>query len=439
MALIDSVVETPISRNHLFDRVRHLAIRAGTPAILQIANQAVAMVTALAVVRSLAPEQYALYSLAGAALAITNILADSGNASSLSTVLGKAWDDPRKLQTVINTSLRAIRRNLIFSVPIAVLVFLATTHSIASWESMLITAVLFVATAWLTSTQNVLQQVPLFSGRHVSRLLAILSGQWIRLTAIIILIWTGYHSSESFMLAGFLGIGISLCLLWKGFRNPYPELSDQIDIDFQHKINYTTQILIPNTLFYAFQGQISLIIISIFGQSQGVAQVAALGRVALVFGLLSSLFAIWGPVKFAKIAEPERLRYEFAIIIGSYCFPVIVTGLLLASFPQLFLMILGRNYVSLSNEVPLIIWANVLGVISGAIWSLLAARSLISYAWAFIPISLVTQIFCITTLEVSSVHGVLLMALIVAGAEFIFNLTQYYLLLIRKRSVDPKI
>ena len=50
-----------------------------------------------------------------------------------------------------------------------------------------------------------------------------------------------------------------------------------------------------------------------------------------------------------------------------------------------------------------------LGSIQATIWSMIAARAWVEWAWLDVPIPLLTLIICLLFIDVRSVHGVLLM------------------------------
>src|SRR4029077_11581941 len=76
--------------------------------------------------------------------------------------------------------------------------------------------------------------------------------------------------------------------------------------------------LAANALFYCFQGQITVFLISFFGRHAGsVAEVGALGRLAMIFTVLMNLLTNIFVPAFARCHDKRRLRYLHAAIIGA--------------------------------------------------------------------------------------------------------------------------
>jgi O-antigen/teichoic acid export membrane protein len=81
---------------------------------------------------------------------------------------------------------------------------------------------------------------------------------------------------------GFLLIG----LLNARESRPFVKLPDQPDPGVTRQMVSYVLPSLPTLVFYALQGQISLFLISLFGQTRSVAEVGALGRLAQIFVLL---------------------------------------------------------------------------------------------------------------------------------------------------------
>src|SRR5881275_1891456 len=71
------------------------------------------------------------------------------------------------------------------------------------------------------------------------------------------------------------------------------------------------------TRFSCLQGQITVFLISVFGHRvSSVAEVGALGRLAMIFAVLSNLLTnVFAPA-FARCQEAHRLRWLYGAIIG---------------------------------------------------------------------------------------------------------------------------
>jgi hypothetical protein len=177
-----------------------------------------------------------------------------------------------------------------------------------------------------------------------------------------------------------------------------------------------------NAIFYCLQGQITIFLISIFAhRAAAVAEVGALGRLAMIFSVLTNLLMnIFSPA-FARCHSPRRLRWQFAGTVGAvaaFCALIIVAA---AMFPRGFLLILGGKYSHLDRELLLMIGAAVVNALTATLWSLNTAKAWVAGAWLYIPLTVVTQLCLIPFVDFSSVRGVLFFNLVSAVPNLLLN------------------
>jgi hypothetical protein len=181
--------------------------------------------------------------------------------------------------------------------------------------------------------------------------------------------------------------------------------------------------LAPNAVFYCFQGQITVFLISIFAnRASSVAEVGALGRLAMIFAVLSNLLANVFIPAFARCHQPGKLKLLYATVVGGVTGFGIFVVCLAAFFPTQFLFVLGNSYQHLSSELVVMVAGAVLNAIAGAIWGLNSAKGWISGSWMYIPGTLLTQIALIPFVDFGSVSGVLFFNLISAIPSVVLNL-----------------
>jgi hypothetical protein len=185
--------------------------------------------------------------------------------------------------------------------------------------------------------------------------------------------------------------------------------------------------LAPNAVFYCFQGQITVFLISIFAhRASAVAEVGALGRLAMIFAVLSNLLANVFIPAFARCHRAAKLKLIYAGVVGGVTIFGIFVVCLAALFPRQFLFVLGNHYAHLSAELLLMVSGAVVTSIASAIWGLNSAKGWISGSWMYIPITLVTQLALIPFINFASVNGVLLFNLISTVPVVLLNLLLSY-------------
>jgi hypothetical protein len=166
--------------------------------------------------------------------------------------------------------------------------------------------------------------------------------------------------------------------------------------------------LAPNAVFYCLQGQITVFLISVFAkQATAVAEVGALGRLAMIFSVLSNLLTNVFVPAFARCQDQRKLRVLYVAIAGA----VAVFGAIVLAgaglFPNAFLFVLGNQYAHLDRELLLMVGGAVAAAMSGTLWALNAAKAWVAGSWLYIPLTLATQVALIPFIDFSSVTGVL--------------------------------
>ncbi len=196
---------------------------------------------------------------------------------------------------------------------------------------------------------------------------------------------------------------------------------------------------VPSVIFYALQGQISLLLITYFGRTSGVASIGALGRLGQIFVLFGQMNPLLVEPYFAKL-RPEKFKSSYfsaLTIVASICVGITAFS---ATFPQLFLWVLGPQYKNLTREVIYVIAASSLGYFAGVLWVIHSSRKYI-YWWnniATIVLTVGIQIAFILKGNLGSVKTLLLLNLVTASAGFIVNvLAGIYGFINGPRRVEP--
>ena len=177
-----------------------------------------------------------------------------------------------------------------------------------------------------------------------------------------------------------------------------------------------------NAIFFCLQGQITVFLISFFAEhAYSVAEVGALGRLAMIFAVLSNLLTnVFAPA-FARCHDLHRLRWLYVGIVGSvagFCLLVLGAAML---FPHAFLLVLGNKYAHLDRELVLMVAGAVASALTGTFWALNSSKAWIAGSWLYIPLTLATQVALIPYTDFSSVRGVLIFNLISALPNLLLN------------------
>jgi hypothetical protein len=180
--------------------------------------------------------------------------------------------------------------------------------------------------------------------------------------------------------------------------------------------------LAANAVFFCFQGQITIFLLGFFGRVNSIAEVGALGRLGMVFTVLTNLLTnVFGPA-FARCQDPKRLRWQYAAIVGGVTAFSLVLIAAAALFPGAFLFVLGAKYAHLERELLLMVGGAVVGALTGTFWTLNASKAWIAGSWLYIPLTVGTHILLIPITDFSSVRSVLMFNLLSAVPNLLLNL-----------------
>ena len=408
---------TPVLRR-AFDQAR----RIGNYALVQAAVQLLAFTSGILLVRWLPQREYAYYTIANAMQATLNLLADIGISVGLISIGGRVWQDRHRFGELIKTGL-AVRRKLaaVAIIIIApVLYAMLARNGAAPLYTFLLVGIVLVGFAVQLSI-DVFSVVPRLRSEigkiqtidftcATTRLLLIVGLVYVFSTAgLAVAIATATFFLQYFLLRSYAAKVVDL----NAGENP----------EDRQEIVRLIKKLAANALFYCFQGQITVFLISFFGRhTASIAEVGALGRLAMIFTVVMNMLTNVFIPAFARCQEKSKLRGLYLVIAGGVAlFSAGVLGAA-ALFPDQFLFVLGNRYTHLHRELLLMIGSAVVTAFGGTLWLLNASKAWIDGAWLYIPLTLGTQIALIPFTDFSSVSGVLIFNLISAVPAVVLNL-----------------
>ncbi|HKI02158.1 MAG TPA: hypothetical protein VKK31_09265, partial [Thermoanaerobaculia bacterium] len=184
---------------------------------------------------------------------------------------------------------------------------------------------------------------------------------------------------------------------------------------------YRRQILryllptLPSALYFSMQGPLIVWLSATFGSTRNIAEVGALGRLALVVGMLSGLTGVVFLPRLAAITDDglyrrRCLQYGFLLTLAA-------ASLLAAAAlaPRLFLMLLGPHYGGLHRELLLMVAGSGLSVLGSYFVNVNLARGWTRFQGITVLVELAGQILFVKLLPLSSTAGVLRFTLLSAA------------------------
>jgi O-antigen/teichoic acid export membrane protein len=394
----------------LYKWSRLVSISVIAQGLLQISS----FICGVFVIRLLPTHEYALYTLANTMLATMILLADSGVSTGVMAQAAKVWDDNDKLGAVLATGFELRKKFALVSLLIAfpALLFLLLRHGF-SW---IMSAVVFISLvpAFTTSLSGTLLEVVFKLRQYIVPL------QKIQVMNILgrLLLLASLLTIFPWAFIAILAAGIPQ--IWANQRlressRAHVNWKQKPDPAVRKEILFIVKRALPGAIYYCLSGQITIWLISVFGNYTAVAQMGALGRLAMALSVFSALFSTLVSPRFARL-PPNRevlLKLFINIMLGLLLLTLLITCFT-CLFPAEMLWILGKNYSGLNMELQLYVADSCLGLLWGSAYILGATRG-----WNIHPAFSVTVSICaivagILLIDVSTVKGVLFLNLFVS-------------------------
>jgi len=407
-------------------RALHRARIVGHFASVQVAVQMIGFLAGILLVRRLEQREYAYYTIANTMQGTINLLADIGISIGLISIGGRIWHDRHRFGELIRTALH-LRRKLgaaAIMIVTPILAFLLVKNGASiGYTALLIGVVLIGLTAQFAV--GVFGVVPRLRSDFGWIQLIDLTGAGVRLLLILGLMFVFLNAGVAAAVSS-----ISIFLQYLMLRR---YIGGVIDLDASENEEDRGAIIrfirsqAANAVFFCFQGQITVFLISFFGDRvSSVAEVGALGRLAMVFVIINNLLTNIFVPAFARCQDPKKLRWQYAAIIGGVGGFSLLVICAAAFFPNEFLFVLGGKYAHLQRELLFMVSASVLNALTGTFWALNSSKAWIAGSWLYIPLTLATQIGLIPFTDFSSVTGVLLFNLLSAVPNLLLNMALSY-------------
>ena len=392
----------------------------------QLSIQAIGFISGILIIRLLSTDEYALYVLANTMLGMMTVLSDGGISSGVMAEGGKVWDDKNKLGAVIATGLFLRQRfaigSLIIAIPI--LLYFLRDHG-ASWSQALFILLALIPAFFATLSGKILEIVPKLH-QDVKKLQQIqLFSNFGRLGLLLGLIFI-------FPLAVIAICAASASQIWANIqlRNRAKQFIHTIQgksQEVQQRIIRLVKRTMPGAIYYAIAGQLTIWLISIFGNTESIAQIGALSRLAAILSVMQAVLSILVVPYFAKIqSQKKRLIQLFLWLqLGLIIFTIALSTLVWL-FPEFILSILGPQYDNLSYELLLMIIAACISLQLGMVYHISASLGIVASPFWMISYMLFFQVGLIFVFDFSIVSQVIIYSLAVNIAALIYQ-TSYFL------------
>jgi O-antigen/teichoic acid export membrane protein len=401
----------------------------------QGAMQSLTILANLFLVRTLSIEAYAQFGLANGFQSVFSVLMDLGFASTIVPMVGPNRDDAALVGRYVRSA-RHLRNKLFWWLsPVAAVAFMAIMHK-HHWSLKVQILLLLSVLIGLYSAGKVSYfSAPLFVFGKLREyyLPQALTGAG-RLIMYIVLFFSG--GLDAWTAAGISALVITLngFLIHKSSAK-YFEWPDREDPEVDRELIRYILPASPAIIFAAFQSQISLFLISIFGGTSYIAQVAALSRIAQIFTVLTMFFTIVVEPYVARVNR-AHLRRTFLIFItltSVACIPLVAIAFV---WPKVYLWVLGAKYQDLAGVMGVYILSLCMNCVSGLIWIMNRSRKWVFWSGSIVEIVVLlgTQCLFLIFVGVNNTHEAVLFNL---ASSFCYLIAHGYVTLYGFNRMDP--
>jgi hypothetical protein len=372
-------------------------------------------------VRMLPKPEYAMFGVLFGFMGSLTVLLDIGVASTLAPLVG---DQVSNLQLVANyiASIRRIALRMYLAVaPMAMIVFVLLVYR-QHWGAPVIAQMLLVlmVTAWFARVSSSYGSVltvlrdrgPYYRAQMIGSLgsLALLLAFWL------------FHRVNVYV--GILLNVAQVIFLAASYYRRARQLLGVTGVASRDQERAIVHLALPNApsaIFYAVQGQVTLMLITVLGHSTAsIANMSALGRLSQILVFLSQMNPILVEPFFSRLAAP-RLKRIYLLSATLVAISAAAFTALAFAYPQIFLWLLGPKYSQLHVEVGLIVLSSSIQYVAGFLWVIHSARRFV-YWWnniGIIVLTLAVQTGFVLKMDLSTVKNVLIMSIATSSVNLL--------------------
>ncbi len=379
----------------------------GSSVAVQALVQALSATAGLVLVRTLEKQQYAWFTITLTMSSALSMLSNAGIGVAVTSFGGRVWEDRPRLSGLIRAALRL--RWILTLIAVAITApwtIWLLAHNGAPLPKAIVFTAFMVAPVWAIGTTAIFGAVNKLHSRLVNLQVTELAGAMTKLVLVVVPALLAVVNVTWALVA----IAVSFFVqAWMTSRQVRPLLDlTNAAAEADHylpQIKNVVRHMYANSLFLCVQGQLATWLISIFGSSSKVADLGALGRLAILFAIIGTpIVQVISPT-FARCSDMRRLRRLFFAGLAGYVICVLAIVLIAVWRGELILWILGGKYTHLQAELVLVLIGFAISGVTSFFWSLNLSRGWVSHIWWNIPLSLLAQALALCLLDLSTVRG----------------------------------
>ncbi|WP_321826401.1 MATE family efflux transporter [Maribacter dokdonensis] len=407
--------------NTIFGRYKEIAKLTWITSISQLIVQAVGLFCGIMVIRVLPQDEYALYTLANTMLGTMVILANGGISTGVMSEGGKVWTDKKKLGQVLNSGIDLRNKFGLISllVCIPILSYLLIKNNADVLTIFLITICLIPA--YFSSLSEVILEIP---PKLKQDIISLQKNQlFVNFGRLILLGLTIFIFPFAYIAIAAAGIP----RVWGNYKlrkiaSKHVDLKEKGNNETRKNILSTVKRVLPEAIYYCISGQITIWLLAVFGSTASIAEIGALGRIAMLLNIIAIVLKTLLAPRFARLQNNYKLLLKRYIQIQLLTLSIFASVIFFSSFfKSQILWILGNQYLELETELILAMIGSSLVIFSGVIYTFYSYRGWIMHPLLSIIISITTLIITIWLTDITTLKGVLFLNITIGIVQLLTN------------------
>ncbi len=382
--------------------------------------QLLSLCTGLLVLRWMSVESYAQYSVAFGFQGSIGMLIDLGVSGTVIALVGSRIDEPAVVGRYIRSVLHLRTRGFLIGLPVGLGIFWWITGRQGwPWELRLALfgSVMFTLyyQGWAGSYSGALLMHQRLGPYYRTQF----AGGISRIIATGALHFVSLLNAATGAWVNALIMGLSGYLYRRDSRDLVREPERADPTANKEVVRLAAPTILP-IIFTAFEGQVTLFLVTYFGQSHNIAEVAALGRLTQILLVIQAFNEIVIHPYVARLPR-ERLLGRYLLFVAAGAGFTVCLWAASVLFPGLFLFILGPRYANLRAEVPWSVAGWALYYLSGLLWAMHSGRKWIFW-WhttTYCVMMVAAQVAGVFLFDLSTTLGILRFGLLGSGASLL--------------------
>lgn len=368
--------------------------------------------TNILIIRELSKSDYAIFIICFQMLGMVNLLTDSGITPAFRRLSGKFWKTKQFFSPIVQSLLK-IRGELMlgvipFSLLVAATLFYRQQNGF-SWNIGL--WILLLGAVIYFEVQRAMYMEILRSQLQIKKVQ--LSENILNLGRFVLGLTALLFKRIEILLVAYIAASFIAAAYAKAQASKFFDSNDAPKKSYMKVMISKYKQLLPNSIFYMLQSQISLFLLTFFHKSTGVADYGALGRITVIFNMLSSVILNVFATNFGRSQNLKALRQSYLKIM------TMVLGLTIVLFTAIYLFrtpivsILGKKYVGLESLLVQLTFNSCISFILTAVGMLNNAKAWVHYnAKYVIPVAILAMVFGVLVLDFSNIQNIILFSIL---------------------------